>query len=67
MSYQAPRKCILSPEQLAVFQSSKTHQEVVAYIETLNNAVVGVKLTDDCQESQVRYIPLVLHGAVLTH
>jgi serine/threonine-protein phosphatase 2A activator len=53
MVFQLPRKCILSPEQLTAFQSSKTHQEVVNYIETLNNAVVGVKLTDACPESPV--------------
>ncbi|KIM80663.1 hypothetical protein PILCRDRAFT_528915 [Piloderma croceum F 1598] len=51
MSSQPPRKCILSQEQLSAFQSSKTHQDVVAYMETLNNAVIGVKLTDDCPES----------------
>ena len=53
MSFQVPRKCILSPEQLTVFQSSKTHQKVVTYIETLNNAVIGIKLTEDCSESPV--------------
>ena len=36
-------KCILSPEQLSVFQSAKTHQKVVIYIENLNIAVIGIK------------------------
>lgn len=51
MSFKIPRKAILLPEQLTYFQRSKTHQTVVSYIESLNNAVVGVKLTDECSES----------------
>jgi hypothetical protein len=51
--HDVPRKAILSPEQLAYFQTSKTHKNVVSYIESLNNAVVGVKLTDECSESPV--------------
>ena len=58
MSFQSPRKCILSPEQLTAFQSSKTLQQVVTYIETLNDSVVGVKLTDDSPESPVSHITL---------
>lgn len=54
--FKSPRKCILSQEQLTSFQSSKIHQEVVNYIETLNDAVVGVKLTDECTESPVRFV-----------
>jgi Phosphotyrosyl phosphate activator (PTPA) protein len=54
MSFQIPRRAILSPEQLAYFQTSKSHQSVISYIESLNNAVVGVKLTDECSESPVR-------------
>ncbi|KAF9461796.1 Phosphotyrosyl phosphatase activator [Collybia nuda] len=51
MSFQAPRKAILLPEQLAYFQTSKTHQDIVSYIEVLNKSVTGVKLTDECSES----------------
>ncbi|TFK31620.1 hypothetical protein BDQ12DRAFT_618593 [Crucibulum laeve] len=51
MSFKVPRKSILSKEQLEYFQRSKTHQDIVSYIEVLNNAVVGVKLTDECSES----------------
>ena len=58
MSFQSPRKCILSPEQLTAFQSSKTLHQVVTYIETLNDSVVGVKLTDDSPESPVSHITL---------
>ncbi|THH19331.1 hypothetical protein EW146_g1802 [Bondarzewia mesenterica] len=31
--------------------NSKTHQDIVSYIEALNNSVVGVKLSDECSES----------------
>ena len=53
MSYQTPRKVILSKEQLQAFQESKTHGDIVSYIETLNESVVGVKLTDECEVSHV--------------
>ena len=46
MSFQPPRKCILSPEQLESFQSSKTYDQIVSYIDGLNEAVTGVKLND---------------------
>ncbi|KAI9060099.1 Phosphotyrosyl phosphatase activator [Trametes sanguinea] len=42
-----PRKVILTKEQLEAFQQSKTHETIVSYINTLNECVVGVKLTDD--------------------
>lgn len=54
MASQAPRKIILTKEQLEHFQSSQTHKDIVSYIETLNTAVVGVKLTDECSQSFVR-------------
>ena len=53
MSYQVPRKVILSKEQLTAFQESKTHRDIVSYIEALNESVVGVKLTDECEASDV--------------
>ncbi|TFY81861.1 hypothetical protein EWM64_g2155 [Hericium alpestre] len=46
-----PHKAILTKDQLAAFQASKTHNDIISYIETLNGAVVGVKLTDPCPES----------------
>ncbi|KAF8881582.1 hypothetical protein BD779DRAFT_1545621, partial [Infundibulicybe gibba] len=52
MSFQPPRKAILSPAQLASFQDSATHQRIISYIETLNESVVGVKLSDECTESK---------------
>ena len=53
MSFQEPRKAILTPEQLQYFQQSKTHQDIVGFIEELNERVVGVKLTDECAQSPV--------------
>lgn len=49
-----PRKVILSKEQLAHFQQSKTHADILSYVEDLNEAVVGVKLTAECTVSPVR-------------
>jgi hypothetical protein len=57
-SFQALEKAILSKEQLAAFQSSKTFAKVTTYIEVLNNAVVGCKLTDECEQSEVRRVRL---------
>jgi serine/threonine-protein phosphatase 2A activator len=56
MSYHVPRKCILSKEQLQHFQESQTHKDIVSYIETLNNALIGSKLTDECSMSPVSII-----------
>jgi serine/threonine-protein phosphatase 2A activator len=56
MQWQVPRKIILSKEQLEYFQGSKTYQDIITYIETLNNAVIGAKLTDDCHISSVSVI-----------
>jgi hypothetical protein len=55
-SFRPLEKAILSKEQLDAFRSSKTYVKVTSYIETLNNAVVGSKLTDECAQSQVRRI-----------
>ena len=51
-TYRSPRKCIITQDQLSTFQSSSTHNQIISYIETLNEAVVGVKLTDPCSESE---------------
>ncbi|KAF8497407.1 Phosphotyrosyl phosphatase activator [Russula emetica] len=50
-TFRALEKAILSKEQLAAFQSSKTCAKVTSYIEVLNNAVIGRKLTDECTQS----------------
>lgn len=45
------RKAILTHSQLDWFQSSDTSAHILAYISALNDAVVNVKLTDDCPVS----------------
>lgn len=55
MSYQVLKKIILSKDQLQAFQESKTHKDVISYIEKLNESVVGVKLTDACEASDVSF------------
>lgn len=62
MSFQPPRKAILTPSQLAYFQTSKTYQDIVGFIEGLNERVVGVKLTDECAQSPVCEYDLVLRA-----
>ncbi|KIK11281.1 hypothetical protein PISMIDRAFT_508676 [Pisolithus microcarpus 441] len=59
VTFQAPRKCILSGLHLAAFQSSDTHNAIVTCIEDLNNYS---KLTDQASVSPVRLfvIPRVL-------
>ena len=51
--YRAPEKEILTKAQLEQFQQSATHSQLLAFIERLNEAVVGVKLRDPCDESDV--------------
>jgi hypothetical protein len=53
MTYRKPRKEILSEQQLAAFPSTQTYVDVISYIETLNESVIGVKLTDECSVSDV--------------
>ena len=57
-TFRALEKAVLSKDQLAAFQSSKTFAKVTTYIEVLNNAVVGCKLTDECKQSEVRQVRL---------
>jgi serine/threonine-protein phosphatase 2A activator len=51
--YHAPEKEILTKAQLEQFQQSATHSQLLAFIERLNEAVIGVKLRDPCEESDV--------------
>jgi hypothetical protein len=67
-SFRPVQKAILSIEQLAAFKTSKTYEKITSYIETLNSAVVGVKLTDECTQSHVRQLCLVpCHFVGVTH
>ena len=56
-SFRALEKAIVSKEQLAAFKSSKAYSRITAYVDTLNDAVVGLKLSDGGEESQVRRRP----------
>jgi serine/threonine-protein phosphatase 2A activator len=53
MSFQSLSKRILTPEQLIAFQQSSTHNQVIEYIEQLNESVKGAKLGDECPQSEV--------------
>lgn len=54
--WQKPRKAILTQEQLAQFQESQCHKDIISYIESLNASVIGVKLSDACPQSPVSSI-----------
>ena len=51
--YEIPRKRIVLEEHLELFKSSNTFNTIVEFIDKLNNAVVGVKLTDEVHVSEV--------------
>ncbi|KAJ8083456.1 Serine/threonine-protein phosphatase 2A activator 2 [Marasmius tenuissimus] len=50
-TFHPPRKALLSQSQLEWFQTSETHKRIITFVETLNQAVVGAKLGDPCEES----------------
>jgi Phosphotyrosyl phosphate activator (PTPA) protein len=60
-SFRPLQKAILTNEQLAAFQNSKAYATITSYVETLNSAVVGVKLTDEHAQSQVRRLAAPSH------
>lgn len=41
-----PTKHILTPAHLAAFKRSDTHREVTQFIHELNDAIVGLKISD---------------------
>lgn len=46
-------KKIVSRAHLEAFLHSQTHADVVEFIEALNEASIGIKLRDECYESEV--------------
>jgi serine/threonine-protein phosphatase 2A activator len=48
-----PEKRIISQAHLEAFLSSPTHQDILAFIEALNDRCAGVKTTDSCERSPV--------------
>lgn len=53
MAFEAPKKQILTQEQLESFKTTNTYNGIVQYITASNEAVVGVKLGDECEPSEV--------------
>lgn len=51
--YTVPTKHVLSKAHLAAFQRSKTHSDIFNFIEELNEDIVGKKLTEAGQGSEV--------------
>lgn len=51
--FQKPVKRILSKEHLEAFKSSPTYHEILDFVDDLNQAVEGQRLTDE-PESPVR-------------
>lgn len=52
-AFQKPVKQILSSTHLAAFQRSATHQELLSFITDLNESIVGKKLSDAGEGSEV--------------
>jgi serine/threonine-protein phosphatase 2A activator len=46
-------KKIISRQHLDAFLHSQTHQDVVDFLEALNDQAIGVTLRQDCFESEV--------------
>jgi Phosphotyrosyl phosphate activator (PTPA) protein len=65
-SFRALEKAIISKEQLVAFKTSKVYARITSYVDTLNNAVVGLKLSDGGEQSQVRRRALALLVGLLT-
>ncbi|WVW79685.1 serine/threonine-protein phosphatase 2A activator 2 [Kwoniella bestiolae CBS 10118] len=51
-SYIPPTKYILSKAHLAAFQRSQTHQDILDFVDDLNEAIVGKKLTEAGEGSE---------------
>lgn len=55
VSPTTPTKRIISRAHLQSFLDSPTHQDLVRFLEELNESVVGYKLTEEVEESEVSY------------
>ncbi|KAI0027841.1 Phosphotyrosyl phosphatase activator [Vararia minispora EC-137] len=49
--FRRPAKALLTREQLDAFPGTRTYGALMGYIETLNAAVRGVRLSDPCEQS----------------
>lgn len=54
-SFIRPVKKILSPAHLAAFQRSSTHRELLEFITDLNESIVGKKLSNAGQGTEVSF------------
>lgn len=52
-AFAVPTKRILSKAHLAAFARSKAHAELLAFIDDLNERIVGIKLSEIGQPSEV--------------
>ena len=53
MEYQKPIKRILTNDHVKIFNESSTYDDLINFITTLNDSIVGVKLSDQIIESNV--------------
>lgn len=53
--FVVPTKRILSKAHLAAFQRSPAHADILGFIDTLNERVVGVKLSEQGEGSEVSF------------
>ena len=53
MEYQKPTKRILTNDHVKIFNESSTYDDLINFITTLNDSIVGVKLSDQIIESNV--------------
>lgn len=51
--YQVPIKRILSKVHLAAFERSPAHADILGFIDTLNESIVGKKLSEKGEPSKV--------------
>ncbi|KAJ1912935.1 Serine/threonine-protein phosphatase 2A activator 2 [Tieghemiomyces parasiticus] len=59
-----PEKRILTKHDLAEFQDSEAYAQYIGFIEALNQAVLGRKLTEACHESEITQALVKLLGTV---
>lgn len=61
-SYIPPTKHILSKAHLAAFQRSRAHDDILTFIDQLNDSIIGVKLTQATVASEVRRLRMPMHA-----
>jgi hypothetical protein len=59
-AFVVPRREILTKEDLELFHGSPTYAAFFAFLDALNESVVGVVSTADCYQSEVQHPSLLL-------